>query len=175
MLSAVMLRVAEGDRAAFKELYRLTSAKLFGVCLRILPKREEAEEVLQDIYLTVWRRAASFDGERGTAMTWLITVARNRALDRLRGNGRVATRPIELAMTVADPEPLASVTMEMRDQGRRLADCLDALDEGDARLIRSSFLEGSTYSELAARAGIPLGTVKSRIRRALVKLRVSMQ
>ena len=174
VLLAMLSRVAGGDRDAFGELYQLTSRKLFGVCLRILPEREEAEEVLQDIYLTIWQRAASFDAERGTAMTWLITIARNRALDRLRGKGRIATAPIELAVAVADPSPLASASLEAKQERRRLVDCLDALDAGDARLIRSSFLEGSTYSELAMRAGVPLGTVKSRIRRALLKLRAGL-
>ncbi|NVN32314.1 sigma-70 family RNA polymerase sigma factor, partial [Endobacter medicaginis] len=86
-LDDALRAVARGDRAAFEELYRLTSAQLFGVCLRILPARAEAEDVLQDAYLSIWRRAASFDAARGSAMAWLITLTRNRAIDRLRARG----------------------------------------------------------------------------------------
>ena len=170
-LSAALDRVGAGDRAAFEELYRRTSAKLFGVCLRILPARQEAEEALQEAYLSVWRRASSFDAARGSAMTWLITLARNRAVDRLRARGKVASAPIELADAVADPAPLASAAMERAEDGHRLTDCLGRLDTGDATLIRTAFFEGSTYADLASRAAIPLGTIKSRIRRALIKLR----
>ena len=163
--------VANGDRAAFEEVYRRTSAKLFGVCLRILPMRQEAEEALQEAYLAVWRRAASFDEARGRPMTWLITLARNSAVDRLRAGGRIASVPLDLADEVPDSAPLASVRSENDEEERRLVSCVETLDPGEARLIRTAFFEGSTYAELAARASIPLGTIKSRIRRALAKLR----
>jgi RNA polymerase sigma-70 factor (ECF subfamily) len=170
-LNAALDRVGTGDRDAFEEIYRRTSAKLFGVCLRILPVRQEAEEALQEAYLSVWRRASSFDAARGSAMTWLITLARNRAVDRLRAGGKVVSAPIELVDAVADPAPLASAAMESAEEGHRLTDCLGRLDAGDARLIRTAFFEGSTYAELASRTASSLGTVKSRIRRALIKLR----
>ena len=171
-LLADMLRgVAAGDRAAFEEVYRRTSAKLFGVCLRILPVRQEAEEALQEAYLSVWRRAAYFDASRGSAMTWLITLTRNRAVDRLRAGGKVATTTIDLAAMVADDRPLASAVMETGEDEARLAYCVGTLEKGEAMLIRTAFFEGSTYAELATRAATPLGTIKSRIRRALMKLR----
>jgi len=170
-LAVALRRVAEGDRAAFEEVYRRTSVKLFGVCLRILPVRQEAEEVLQEAYLSVWRRAGSFDAARGSAMTWLITLTRNRAVDRLRSGGRIASSPIELADEIPDPAPAASTLMEIGEDEQRLAHCLGTLEGGDARLIRTAFFEGSTYAELATRAATPLGTIKSRIRRALLKLR----
>ncbi|MDH7639348.1 sigma-70 family RNA polymerase sigma factor [Sphingomonas oryzagri] len=170
-LAATLQRVGAGDRAAFEEVYRRTSVKLFGVCLRILPVRQEAEEALQEAYLSVWRRAGSFDGTKGSAMTWLITLTRNRAVDRLRGSGKFAAGPIELADEVPDPAPAASTMLETGEDERRLAYCLDTLGGGDAQLIRTAFFEGSTYAELADRASTPLGTIKSRIRRALLKLR----
>jgi RNA polymerase sigma-70 factor (ECF subfamily) len=170
-LGDALRRVGDGDRAAFEEVYRRTSAKLFGVCLRILPMRQEAEEALQEAYLSVWRRAATFDGTRGSAMTWLITLTRNRAVDRLRAGGRLAVAPIELVDTVPDTAPIASTLLEGAEDNRRLAYCVGTLDAGDAALIRAAFFEGSTYAELASRAAIPLGTIKSRIRRALAKLR----
>jgi RNA polymerase sigma-70 factor (ECF subfamily) len=170
-LAATLRRVAEGDRLAFEEVYRRTSVKLFGVCLRILPVRQEAEEALQEAYLSVWRRAGAFDATKGSAMTWLITLTRNRAVDRLRSRGKIASAPIELADEVADPAPSASVLMEIGEDEQRVAHCLGTLDGSDAGLIRTAFFEGSTYAELATRAATPLGTIKSRIRRALMKLR----
>ncbi|WP_220129652.1 sigma-70 family RNA polymerase sigma factor [Sphingomonas chungangi] len=170
-LAATLRRVAAGDRAAFEDVYRRTSVKLFGVCLRILPVRQEAEEALQEAYLSVWRRAGTFDVAKGSAMTWLITLTRNRAVDRLRSGGKVATAPIELADDVPDPTPPASTLLEIGEDQQRLAYCLGTLDGGDAGLIRTAFFEGSTYAELASRAATPLGTIKSRIRRALLKLK----
>ena len=107
-LSAAIRRAAGGDRAALRLIYDETAAKLFGVCLRILHDRSEAEDVLQEVYLTVWRKAASFDGTRASPITWLVAIARNRAIDRLR-SGRVArlSEPIETAETVPDPSPFA--------------------------------------------------------------------
>lgn len=163
--------VATGDRAAFELVYRRTSVKLFGVALRILPERQEAEEVLQEVYLAVWRRAGAFDPARGTAMTWLITLARNRALDRLRASRRRPSDPIELADNVPDPEPDAETHVLAQDEAGRIAWCLDRLDGDDARLVRTAFFEGASYGELATRAARPLGTIKSRIRRALIRLK----
>jgi RNA polymerase sigma-70 factor (ECF subfamily) len=174
-LADALQRVASGDRAAFEEVYRRTCVKLLGVCLRILPVRHEAEEALQEAYLSVWRRAGSFDAGRGTAMTWLITLARNRAVDRLRARGKIAAAPVELAHDLADPSPGAADLLLVGEDESRLAHCLATLDSGDAGLIRTAFFDGSTYAELASRTAMPLGTVKSRIRRALLKLRDCLQ
>jgi RNA polymerase sigma-70 factor (ECF subfamily) len=170
-LSDALMRVAGGDRAAFEEVYRRTSVKLFGVCLRILSVRQEAEEALQEAYLAVWHRAGSYDPARGTAMTWLITLTRNRAVDRLRSGGKAVWAPIELAADMPDDRPIASVLVEAGEDERRLAQCLDTLDGGDSGLIRTAFFQGATYAEIADRSTTPLGTIKSRIRRALLKLR----
>jgi RNA polymerase sigma-70 factor (ECF subfamily) len=170
-LATLLRRVGSGDRIAFEQVYRRTSAKLFGVCLRILPVRQEAEEALQEAYISVWKRAGSFDETRGSAMTWLITLTRNRAVDRLRSSRSSASAPIELAEAVPDPSPAASTLMEISEQEQRLAYCLGMLEDGDTRLIRTAFFQGATYAELASRAATPLGTIKSRIRRALLKLR----
>jgi RNA polymerase sigma-70 factor (ECF subfamily) len=170
-LAQMLAKVATGDRDAFEDIYRRTSVKLFGVCLRILPVRQEAEEALQEVYLSVWQRAGSFDMARGSAMTWLITLARNRAIDRLRAKGRIMTAPIELADDVPDNAPDATSLIAASQDERRLAHCMSTLDGGDAGLIHHAFFEGLTYADLATRASTPLGTVKSRIRRALLKLR----
>ena len=166
-----MDRVTLGDRPTFQEVYQRTSAKLFGICLRILVERSEAEDALQETYVLIWRRAALYDETRGAAMTWMITIARNRAIDRLRRSGRVPTTAIEVADHIADSHPLACEILETNEELRQLSDSLQTIDPLDALLIRTAYLEGSTYAELAQRTGMPLGTVKSRVRRALPKLR----
>ena len=105
-LAAALARVASGDRAALRVVYQDTSAKLFGVCLRILKDRSEAEDVLQEVFVTVWRKAASFDPGKASPITWLVAIARNRAIDRLRA-GAVSRRmePIDAADAVSDPAP----------------------------------------------------------------------
>jgi RNA polymerase sigma-70 factor (ECF subfamily) len=164
-------RVANGDRAALAEVYIATSAKLFGVCLRILPDRGEAEDTLQEAYLSVWRNAGRFDATRASPITWLVALTRNRAIDRLRGRKSFQLEPLELGREVPDPAVGADLLVQQGQEITRLDVCLGALDRADTVLIRAAFLEGSSYSELASRAALPLGTVKSRIRRALLKLR----
>jgi RNA polymerase sigma-70 factor (ECF subfamily) len=175
-LSAAIRRTAGGDRAALRLIYDETAAKLFGVCLRILHDRSEAEDVLQEVYLTVWRKAASFDETRASPITWLVAIARNRAIDRLR-SGSVArlSEPIETAETVPDPSPFAEEMMVSRQEQARLAACLEELEARQASAIRSAFIGGATYEELARAANVPLGTMKSLIRRGLAKLRACLE
>jgi RNA polymerase sigma factor (sigma-70 family) len=175
-LAAAIARVAGGDRAALRMVYQDTSAKLFGVCLRILNDRGEAEDVLQDVYVTVWRKAASFDPGRASPITWLVAIARNRSIDRLR-SGAVSRRmdPIEAADDVRDPAPAAVELVEAAQQSSRLGSCLEELESRQSAAIRSAFLDGMTYEELAARTGVPLGTMKSWIRRGLLKLRACLE
>jgi RNA polymerase sigma-70 factor (ECF subfamily) len=171
-LAAQLARVALGDRAALAEVYRLTSAKLFGVCLRILEDRAEAEDVLQQVYLTVWQKAGGFDATRASPITWLVAIARNRSIDRRRARGPSASSaPIEAAAEVSDPAPSALARLEESDERRRLADCLRTLEEKHASAIRRAFFDGLTYEELARAGGVPLGTMKSWIRRGLMKLK----
>ncbi|MBA2919119.1 sigma-70 family RNA polymerase sigma factor [Sphingomonas sp. MAH-20] len=170
-LVAAIAAVAAGDRRAFHELYQRSSAKLYGVCCRILGEGQDAEDALQEAYANVWRRADRFDASRASPITWLAAIARNAAIDRLRARGSRSAAPIEEAFDIADAAPLADTLMEQASDARRLHGCLGELGGGEAALIRTAFLEGASYPELAARAGEPLGTIKSRIRRALIKLR----
>ena len=176
LLAAALVRVAGGDRAALRVVYQDTSAKLFGVCLRILKDRGEAEDVLQEVFVTVWRRAASFDPGRASPITWMVAIARNRAIDRLRASA-ISRRmePIESADAVSDPAPAAVERVELAQQHQRLSRCLEELEARQASAIREAFLDGTTYEELAARMSVPLGTMKSWIRRGLLKLRTCLE
>ncbi|MGB3021444.1 MAG: sigma-70 family RNA polymerase sigma factor [Methyloceanibacter sp.] len=175
-LVAALGRVAAGDRDALRLVYADTSAKLFGVCLRILNDRGEAEDLLQEVYLTVWRKAARFDESVASPISWLVAIARNRAIDRLR-SGRVAraSLPIEAADDVADASPSAVDLIEGGQERARLNDCLGELEEHQSAAIRAAFLDGLTYDELARKSEVPLGTMKSLIRRGLLKLRACLE
>lgn len=170
LVEALVATGAE-DRAAFARLYKLTSAKLFGVCLRICGDRQAAEEVLGDVYLTIWRRAGAFEPGRASPISWLATIARNRAIDWRRSAGRRAMVPIDLAPEVADEDPSAEERMLKGESDRRLHLCLDQLEERQRGAIRTAFFDGLTYAELAERQGVPLGTMKSWVRRGLMKLK----
>lgn len=170
-LSRALVRVARQDRAALQEVYSRTSRKLFGICLRIFGERADAEDAMQDVYITIWNRAGSFDPARGNPITWLATLTRNRAIDLLRASGRRPTAPIELAADVADDRPDAEAQLLEAGEDARINHCIESLAKSDAQMIRTAFFEGATYADLAARVSLPLGTVKSRIRRALLKLR----
>jgi RNA polymerase sigma factor (sigma-70 family) len=175
-LAAAIHRVTGGDRAALRLVYDATAAKLFGVCLRILNDRSEAEDVLQEVYLAVWQKAAAFDEARASPITWLVAIARNRSIDRLR-SGAVARRsePIEAADDIPDAAPTAVETLEMTQESKRLQPCLDEMEARISLAIRAAFMGGLTYEELAERTGVPLGTMKSWIRRGLAKLKVCLE
>src|ERR1700741_281860 len=140
-LAAALMRVAAGDGAALRTVYQDTSAKLFGVCLRILNDKSEAEDVLQDVYMTGCRKAAAFDPGRASPITWLVAIARNRAIDRLRSSAMSRRmEPIESADAVSDPSPAALERVELAQQHQRLAGCLEELEARQAAAIRTAFL-----------------------------------
>ena len=174
-LTEALLRTGKGDRSAFEAVYKATSAKLFGVCLRIFSDRNEAEEALQDAYITIWNRAASFEAGRASPISWLVTVTRNRAIDRLRAKGKAGLASLDEATDVADLTPSAEAQLVALGDDKLLYGCIDGLDRRDAHFIKSAFIGGATYADLATREGEPLGTTKSRIRRALMKLRTCME
>lgn len=174
--NALLLRVARGDRDAFERLYRATSARLLGVCLRLVPDRSEAEDVLQDAYVAAWRKAPQFDPLRSSAAVWLAAIARHRAIDRLRAGANLREQaPIELAESQPDPAPAPAHRAEADSERARLDDCVTRLEPKRRELIRTAFFDGATYEELAARSGSPLGSVKSWIRRGLMQLRACLE
>lgn len=167
--------IAQGDRGALRDLYEATSARLLGVVFRILADRSESEDVLQEVYLVVWRQADRFDPTRASAMTWLITIARNRAIDRLRERSRrPRTEEIDAGERTPCPAPSPLAALQLSDESRRVERGLEGLDQKSAWIIRTAFLEGATYETLSLRTGTPLGTVKSLARRGLQKLRISL-
>jgi RNA polymerase sigma-70 factor (ECF subfamily) len=145
-LAAALVRTGTGDRAALRIVYQDTSAKLFGVLLRILKDRSEAEDVLQDVYVTVWRKATLYNPDRASPITWLVAIARNRAIDRLRsGAVNRRTDPIEQANEVRDVTPGALDMVVKAEQQARLGVCLGELEEKTTQANRSAYLDGMTY------------------------------
>jgi RNA polymerase sigma-70 factor, ECF subfamily len=175
-LDILLKDIALGSRQAFEKLYRASSPQLFAICLRIVSQRSEAEDVLQEVYATVWRKAAQYDLEQAGAMSWLAMIARNKAIDRIRSQPQTRnTEPLELAEGIPDPTASPQLDAQALAERERLDECLKRLDERRRSLIRAAFFDGSTYEELAARVGSPLGTVKSWIRRSLLQLRECME
>jgi RNA polymerase sigma factor (sigma-70 family) len=170
-LNRLLQDAGRNDQKAFAELYKRTSSKLFGVCLRMLRDRGEAEEVLQETYTAVWRRAASFDATRASAITWLVTLSRNKAIDRLRQHREVLLDDPKSLDAAVDEESAPASEAEASQEHQRLQECLDELEPEQQNSVREAFFTGATYNELAARCKVPLGTMKSLIRRALLQLR----
>ena len=173
-LARLLQQSGRFDQQAFAELYRRTSSKLFGVCLRMLRERGEAEDVLQNAYMTIWRRADSFDPARAGAMTWLITLARNQCIDRLRQH-REAPLDDATAQDLVDPTPGPATHSEAGEQRQRLERCMDTLAGQQKTALRAAFFSGATYNELAERNSVPLATMKSWIRRSLIRLRTCLE
>ena len=170
-LTEALERVAGGDESALKLLYKLTSAKLFGICLCVLKERSEAEDALQDVFVSVWKRASSFDQERASPITWLATIARNRSIDRLRSKRSQNFVSVDDAPDVADDGPDGFANVSDAQERDRLHACLEGLGAPQQRAIRSAFYDGLAYSHLALRDGVPEGTMKSWIRRGLTQLK----
>ena len=163
--------IARQDEQALASLYDRYRLILFGLLMRILRSREEAEDVLQEVFLQVWRRASDFDPQRGRPFTWLVTLARSRAIDRLRQLGsreRVASSVIEFAgegMVDAADNTFRS------EQRQLVAAALTELSEEQRRALTLAYFEGLTQAEIAERLRSPLGTVKTRMRSGMIKLR----
>lgn len=163
-LNADLGLAATGDRAAFARIYAGTSHKLGGIVLRLVHDREAAEDVLQEVYLKIWDRAGSFDPARASPVTWMATIARNTAIDsqRRRDRRREDGEPADSADASVSEDP---------DLRIGLARCMTLLDDRQRQSIRSAFFDGYSYAEMATHASVPLGTMKSWVRRGLERLR----
>lgn len=176
-LAALLARVALADQRAFEELYRLTSAHLYAVALRIVRERGLAEELLQEAYVSVWHHAASYTAERAQPSTWLTAIVRNRCLDQVRKRDldTVSTHrddgedAPELDIPDASPGP-AELLVAGAD-AHAVRDCVETLEGASRQAIALAFFQGLSHSELAAHLAQPLGTVKSWIRRGLERLK----
>ncbi|MEP9402170.1 sigma-70 family RNA polymerase sigma factor [Sphingomonas sp. VNH70] len=170
-LSGALLQLGGGDTDAMRVVYDLTSAKLYAVCLRVLKDAAAAEEVLQDVYVKVWHHAARFDPMRASPITWLCSIARNTAIDRLRAAARTPGGDGEVPDTLPDDSPSAEQLLASREEQDRMLACISLLDGNHARCIRAAFFDGHSYVQLADRHAVPIGTMKSWIRRSLLRLR----
>jgi RNA polymerase sigma-70 factor (ECF subfamily) len=170
-IEELLVAVSEQDRAAFRTLYERTSAKLYGVVLRILPDRAQAEDAMQEVYVKLWRSAAGYDASRGKPITWLAAIARNLAIDvRRREGARGADRDSGI-----DPEMLTSRPDAASGEAlAALSACLDRLDPEQRRLILAAYCQGDSRDELAERLGHPVGTIKSWLHRGLASLKTCL-
>ncbi|WP_274630357.1 sigma-70 family RNA polymerase sigma factor [Arvimicrobium flavum] len=173
-ITKLIVRVSMKDRTAFDALYRQTSAKLFGVCLRVLNDRSEAEEALQEVYVKIWTKADRFAVSDLSPISWLVAVARNHAIDRIRQRRRPAVE-LDEALDVADPSPDPEKRAVAGDEQARINDCLEELDKEKAAAVRGAYLRGDSYVELAERHKVPLNTMRTWLRRSLLKLRECLE
>ncbi|HTQ54832.1 MAG TPA: sigma-70 family RNA polymerase sigma factor [Bryobacteraceae bacterium] len=164
-------RIAAADQGALAALYDTSNRLVYGMVLRVLENAADAEEVTLDIYSQVWRSAARFDGQRGTAVAWLLTIARTRAIDRLRAGGKRAS--FETPLEGTDVRAAAVPPVEP-GVGREVAAALASLAPEQREAIELAYWHGYSHSELADRLGQPLGTVKTRIRMGMMKLRAQL-
>ncbi|MGQ0677818.1 MAG: sigma-70 family RNA polymerase sigma factor [Rhodospirillales bacterium] len=166
---ALLGSVAAGDRQAFARLYQASAGRLFAVALRLLRRRDLAEEVLQEAFVNIWRNAGRYDPDRGSPFAWMATIVRYRALDVLRRD-RETAMDREPADAAIQPEAAA-----VSADARALQACLETLEQQTRRCIQMAFLDGYTHEELARRLDAPIGTVKSRIRRGLARLKACLE
>jgi RNA polymerase sigma-70 factor (ECF subfamily) len=168
-IEGLLAQVALGNRKAFSELYDLTSAKLFGVSLRVLGNQTEAEDVVQEAFIKVWQSAGKYQVNGLSPMTWLITLTRNTAIDRIRQ--RRQTVDIADQTDLADKQPNPEDSAVLSAERRRLEGCLSTLEADRATAVRGAYVEGFSYDELAQRFGVPLNTMRTWLRRSLLSLR----
>ena len=164
-------RVADGDPDALRELYERYGAVLLGLAHRALGDRQLAEDCVQEVFVTAWRSAGRYDARRASVTTWLFTISRNKTVDALRRRSRRPAEPLPERWT-ADEAPDAAEVVAAGDQGRRIAAALAELPQLQLEAVSLAYFEGLTQAEIAARLGVPLGTVKGRLRLALDRLRL---
>jgi RNA polymerase sigma-70 factor, ECF subfamily len=169
-IETLISRVAIGDRTAFRGLYAATSAKLFGICLRVLNNRTDAEDVLQEVFIKIWHNAGKYQVSGYSPITWLVTIARNQSIDRLRARKPVAAELTE-AEDIADKSATPEQQVVLGGEVERLRICLEKLSPGRAEAVKAAYMEGYSYQELADRLNQPLNTVRTWLRRSLLSLR----
>ena len=172
-VAVLISRVALREQSAFSELYDKTSPKLFGVCLRILKDRTDAEEVLQEVFVKIWQRADRYVASDNPAMPWLMAIARNQSIDAIRARKPVADE-IDSAYDLADRQPDPESQAVNKGEGRRIDSCMEELEADRAKAVRGAYVEGLSYQELADQFAVPLNTMRTWLRRSLLRLRECM-
>jgi RNA polymerase sigma-70 factor, ECF subfamily len=166
----LLRRIAGGERSALATLFETEAGRMIAIAQRILRRRDLAEEVVQDVFVAVWRRAEQFDGARGSARGWLAVATRNRALNRLRDDRRVDYHDSAELADLGDRQTDALAAFDTLTERDALRTCLEQLDEPKRRAILLCYVTGLNHGEAAATMGAPLGTVKAWIRRGVVSL-----
>lgn len=171
----LLLRIADGDRSAFARLYDMLSPRAFGLILRVLVDRSQSEEVLQEVFLEIWQSASRFTPNKGQGRSWVLTIAHRRAVDRVRSAQASADRDVTAGFRNVDvAHDGVAEEVEMRIEGRRVARALATLPDPQREAITLAYFGGYSQSEIAALVGAPLGTVKTRMRDGLSRLRREM-
>ncbi|WP_295842510.1 ECF RNA polymerase sigma factor SigK [uncultured Microbacterium sp.] len=174
-VGVLLQRVAAGDRAAFAELYDSLSGRAFGLILRVLVDRSQSEEVLQEVFLEIWQSAARFTPNKGQGRSWVLTIAHRRAVDRVRSSQSSVDRDVRAGFRDVDVAyDAVSEKVELKMEGRRVVDALAALPDAQKEALTLAYFGGYSQSEIASLVGAPLGTVKTRMRDGLSRLRMEM-
>ncbi len=171
----LMDRVAARERDAFEDLYRATSAKLYGIVIGILVRRSLADEILQEVYARIWERAADFDSAKGSPIAWMAAVARNRALDEVRRANAAPVSALPEGFDVADDTEGPLEAMEGNDRLRALLSCLDRLDGEKREAVLLAYYRGCSREALSRRFGRPVPTIKTWLHRSLLQLRLCLR
>jgi len=175
-LASLIRKVADGDQSALSALLDSTSRLVFGLALRILGDRSTAEEVMLDVYTQVWRQAGSYDRKRGAPLAWILTIARSRAIDRLRSSrhDQLNSEPVEMLSDLSENAPNPEETSVLSERKKMVRSALTTLAAEQREVIELAYFSGLSHSEIALKLGQPLGTVKTRVRLGMMKLRESL-
>lgn len=175
-LQQLLAQTALGDRAAFKQLYSASAPTLFGVAVRILGKHEHAEDVLQEAFVSIWKRADSYAPQASQPMTWMTAIVRNRCLDHLRSHGRHQTDSLDdeagiSADDIAVDQPSALALLERASESLQVRTCLETIEGTQRQSVALAFYQGMSHAEVAAHLQAPIGSVKAWIRRGLTRIK----
>ena len=175
LIGVLLLQIAQGDQAAFARMYDLLSPRVFGLILRVLVDRSQSEEVLQEVFLEVWQSADRFAPNRGQGRSWILTIAHRRAVDRVRSAQASTDRDVRAGFRDLEvPHDDVAEQVELRIEGERVATALSRLTDAQREALTLAYYGGYSQSEIAALVGAPLGTIKTRMRDGLSRMRIEM-
>jgi RNA polymerase sigma-70 factor (ECF subfamily) len=171
----LLVRISSGDQNAFAELYDMLSARVFGLILRVLVNRSQSEEVLQEVFLEIWQSASRFAPNKGQGRTWIMTIAHRRAVDRVRASQSSTDRDVRAGLRdIGVAHDSVAEQVELSIEGERVVDALSGLPEAQREAIVLAYYGGYSQNEISVLLGAPLGTIKTRMRDGLTRLRTAM-